>query len=159
MADNRVTSAGDDRVTSSGELRDLPLVHIRCSHLITAEAFKLFFNLALEIPDAFLERQIIAACLKLYRDTGINEGEYPETLEEWYEAQYYSVYSNSLSYLNTFTLQGSARAERLGGAAVDSRFLEPDEVKKLQLELNNKYKGLIKHLSIFEIEDFEWAAI
>ena len=52
--------------------------HFRCAQLISGWDLKQYFNLAKEIPETFLNQQIAAAGLQLYKDTGIPEKTYPK---------------------------------------------------------------------------------
>ncbi|OQY56424.1 MAG: hypothetical protein B6247_04000 [Candidatus Parabeggiatoa sp. nov. 2] len=135
------------------------LFHARCAQLISGCDLKKYFNLAPEIPDDFLNKQIVEACLALYRDTGLPMGTCPvDKLIEWQTAQRYLALAYALPHLNTFTLQGAARSERLAALA---RFMEPHEVAQQIAGLKARYNELVVFIRgpLEPSNPFEWVAI
>jgi hypothetical protein len=126
--------------------------HSKCqSFLAEIEGFKIFFNLADEIPNEFLSVQLIAACLKLQDDTSLSE---PPTdrQTEWQNAQYYLALAYALPHLNTFTLDGAARAERLLATQMDARFMDATEVNQYINLLMENYKNIATSLRKISLE-------
>ena len=123
------------------------LFHARCEKMVSACYLKSYFNLAEEVPDSFLNQHITNACLQLYRDTSIPERSYPkEHVDEWQQAQLYLAYANALPWLNTFTMQGAAKAERLA-AQLDTRFMDSNEVKAIQKAMVSHYNKVIRTIT------------
>lgn len=120
--------------------------HDRCAGLISCCDLKRYFNLAVEVPDSFLNIQIHNACIQLYKDTAIPEKTFPTSkVFEWQDAQRHLAYAFALPHLNAFTLSGAARATGLA-SQLDARFFAPAEVEAMVKILMARYRELVKVL-------------
>jgi hypothetical protein len=104
---------------------------------------KTLFNLPAEVPDTLLSRHLESAERDLRRDSGATPELVPEEVVfVWEEALAYLAYSYAVPFLNTFTLQGAARAERLA-VHLDARFLDNEEQSALIGLLRERYQQLL----------------
>ena len=113
----------------------------------TAADLRVLFNLPDEIPEKTLNLHLAGALRQLHRDTGIAVGSDHVLMQsqEWQEALLTFAYANVLPHLNSFYMQGVAKADRLASLP-EARFLAPDEIAGQREILMRRYRQLVQQI-------------
>lgn len=105
--------------------------------MTTPADVKQYANLADEVPDNVLQEHINHAMRKVYADTGTQST--ADNADDYSLAVTLATLITVYPWLNSFYLDGAARAGRLEGT-LDSRFMSPDEVDAHIERLQQQYE-------------------